>query len=363
METVDHKFESFRRNPVTVTCLAASLVLASCSNVELNPSPEQIDVVSQDINFNETLIEFPEHRITPKTIEPTSIAVLAVASEVKSETLAPSAPKKSQSMPAPSARPSPSPKYSRITRPVAPARPASIARPIASTAPAAPARAEASRSSDGPENYKTFSAQEFVKLWWDIQPRPNTRWLPQPPSIYGNGNIDRHIRKVAEGRGYRQNPVNTRGAFEISNQFEAMRSAAASNGVRFKFTSGYRSPDRQRQIFTSKFNAQCQARYNRNCREAEITSGKVNDLLHRVLKLSSIPGYSSHHTGWVVDIGDNNGPFIKQNSAAFKWLSENNYWRAKKYGFGPRYPIGATSQGPDPEVWEFYYAGRDRFKK
>lgn len=356
MEILHHNFENLRRDPITVVCLAASLVLTSCSEVGVKRQP--LGAITQEVDPNDTLQEFPDHRETAKSMLPTPTAIPLATPTQRHETIVPiSVPTKSRATPTPSARPlprakvSPSPKSAPVTR------------PTPSVRPPAPKPAEAPRSSDGPENYKTFSPQGFVKLWWDIQPRPNTVWLAQPPSIYGNQNIDKHIRSVAEGRGYRKNPVNTRGATEISNRFETMRSAAAASGVRFKFTSGFRSPDKQRQIFTGKFNAQCQARYGRNCRESEITSGKVNDLLHKVLKLSSIPGYSSHHTGWVVDIGDNNGPFIKQGSAAFKWLSENNYWRAKKYGFGPRYPIGASSQGPDPEVWEFYYAGRQHFKK
>ena len=47
------------------------------------------------------------------------------------------------------------------------------------------------------------------------------------------------------------------------------------------------------------------------------------------------------------------------STPAFAWIAANNYENAKRFGFVPSYPPDATSQGPNPEPWEYVFVGDD----
>jgi LAS superfamily LD-carboxypeptidase LdcB len=69
------------------------------------------------------------------------------------------------------------------------------------------------------------------------------------------------------------------------------------------------------------------------------------------------PGYSEHHTGWALDIGDEKDEKADDNplferTAAFRWLKAN----AKKYGFEMSFPP-KNWQGVGYEPWHWRFVG------
>jgi len=74
-------------------------------------------------------------------------------------------------------------------------------------------------------------------------------------------------------------------------------------------------------------------------------------------KVSAPPGYSEHHTGYAVDIGDANVPAMNLNpdfdkTPAYRWLQAN----AARYSFELSFPKG-NKQGVSYEPWHWRYVG------
>ena len=128
--------------------------------------------------------------------------------------------------------------------------------------------------------------------------------------------------------------------YEAVDAFNEMRAAAALEGVELMPISGFRTIERQAELFkaqTEKLGSEAEA-----------------------AKLSAPPGHSEHHTGYAIDIGDTNVPdadikYSFQNTAAYFWLVNN----AKTYGFEQSFPDG-NIQGVSFEPWHWRYVGSAR---
>lgn len=120
--------------------------------------------------------------------------------------------------------------------------------------------------------------------------------------------------------------------------YQEMESAARRDGVVLVAISGFRSLNDQNYLFFGKKAERGQAASER-------------------AKVSAPPGYSEHHTGYAIDIGDGNVPATHlspafENTAAFKWLKTN----AAFYSFELSFPEG-NSQGVMYEPWHWRYVG------
>lgn len=138
-----------------------------------------------------------------------------------------------------------------------------------------------------------------------------------------------------------------------------MEDAAAADGHNLVLVSGYRSIDDQRDIFAVELDGEGVARIGRPYTAEEIADGDAEAAIDDVLEFHSIPDYSKHHAGHAIDItaaGEDLSDFA--DTAAFAWISADNYRNAKLHGFVPSYPPGALDQGPQPERWEYVWVGR-----
>lgn len=211
--------------------------------------------------------------------------------------------------------------------------------------------------------FPTFTGAELKAFYYASQPLPGTQRITTRPPIYGNAAADRRIQQLAEARGYRLQvtptvPLGSYGgvtlAADAGRAWVALLDAARRHGTPLQGNSGYRSIETQREIFRRRLGGWS---------PAQIASGAADGAIDGVLSYHSIPGYSRHHTGKTLDLsaaGGSNGSFAA--TAAYRWLSADNYRVAKTYGFIPNYPPGAGAQGPNPEPWEFVYVGADRIR-
>lgn len=124
---------------------------------------------------------------------------------------------------------------------------------------------------------------------------------------------------------------------EARDAYKKMVKAAEENSVRLTLISAFRSRGHQRYLF------------NRAVRRH---GSKV-----KAAKWVAPPGYSEHHTGRAVDIGDADlpGSHLKPSFAktdAFKWLMES----AEGFGFYLSFPEG-NPQGIGCEPWHWCYRG------
>jgi D-alanyl-D-alanine carboxypeptidase len=130
----------------------------------------------------------------------------------------------------------------------------------------------------------------------------------------------------ADGREYLMRP-------DAALAWQAMKSAAALDGVALIAGSAFRSIARQIEII-----------------EKNLAEGRtIDDILTSI----AAPGYSEHHTGRAIDIVSVDIPDIEEafeGTAAFVWLTAN----ARGFGFLMSYPPG-NADGYVYEPWHWCY--------
>ncbi len=225
-------------------------------------------------------------------------------------------------------------------------------------------RTEKQITNPGPDDFRFFGGDEFQTLYASIA-YPNTQSQVTPPSIIGNAEADNRIRTIATSRGYVTHSVPVAPIEKTDvpgligddllqplayNAWQEIKKAADADGIPLKLNSGYRSIEMQRELFLSRMRAA-------GVQISQIASGSVDDQIVSLLHVTAPPGYSKHHTGYTVDFVCANGTQMFETTTCFKWLHDNNYLNAKKYGWIPSYPDGANQQGPEPESWEYVWVG------
>jgi hypothetical protein len=195
------------------------------------------------------------------------------------------------------------------------------------------------------EQFKTLIGVAFDEL-------PGLRPPGDPGVITGNSSLDSRIWDLAFARGYEMRPTAvaanlvSEGGLAMqpmaAQAWRELKTAAADAGFSLWAKSAYRSVATQRSIFNREL------------------LGTSDSSINATLAYHSVPGTSRHHTGYTLDItlpGRELWQF--KGTAAYAWLTKDNYYNAKRFGFVPSYPPGVSSQGPNPEPWEFVYVGLD----
>lgn len=181
------------------------------------------------------------------------------------------------------------------------------------------------------------------------------------PYITGNLKADNRIRFLAKQAGYQLQPLLLSPDdlsfpdsihYCVVPHWTALRHHALENNVNISVVSGYRSIERQRQIFRYKLK-------QRSIQDEDIAQERVDYQIRSILEFSAIPGFSRHHSGFVIDIQSNKkGLSAFGQSDAYKWLASDRFKIARKFGFVPSYPTERPGQGPSPESWEFMWVGK-----
>ncbi len=219
--------------------------------------------------------------------------------------------------------------------------------------------------------YNSYTANGFKELA-DTLSWPNTQAVEAPPPITGEPAADARIVALAGARGYRLRPQAVAEALAAWDRhslqpgalaaWQRLQAAARQDGVSLELISAYRSIPRQRQIFLYELHSASLREAGREYTPAEIASGAADRAVDAVLRYSSIPGFSRHHSGCAIDVSDpSQGQLFTEfeKTRGFAWLSARNYLNAKRFGFIPSYPQGAEGQGPEPEPWEYLWVGEE----
>jgi zinc D-Ala-D-Ala carboxypeptidase len=126
---------------------------------------------------------------------------------------------------------------------------------------------------------------------------------------------------------------------EAEQAFREMTIAAKTQGIFLMPISGFRNIDDQSELFRKQI-----AR-----RGSETEAARA----------SAPPGHSEHHTGYAIDIGDQQSDtdlkLSFQDTAAYQWLLAN----AANYGFEQSFPLN-NKQGVNFEPWHWRYFGTPR---
>ena len=123
---------------------------------------------------------------------------------------------------------------------------------------------------------------------------------------------------------------------KLVKAFNKMKKDALKEEINLKILSGFRSFDRQKEI------------YNNYIKEDPKNADNY----------SARPGHSEHQSGLAIDINNASDAFINSNEA--NWLDRNAY----KYGFILRYPKNKSNiTGYKYEPWHYRYVGKKLAKK
>lgn len=181
---------------------------------------------------------------------------------------------------------------------------------------------------------------------------------PTAPFITNDAAVDAYLQQKAEARGYQLRYQANESRLialqgkrlqpEAAERLQALQAAAKKEGMNITFVSGYRSIADQRRIVVNKLGT-----FNRE----DLLAGKLDAQIESILVVSSLPGYSKHHTGYTVDLACGNTDLSNafMQTKCYEWLSQDNFKNARAYNFIPSYPVGVERQGPDPESWEFVW--------
>ena len=179
-----------------------------------------------------------------------------------------------------------------------------------------------------------------------VEPSPTSTETPSPlpsltPSIQQRENILGHL-PYKEASWQELTPVfgnqNVRLRSSAAEKFHAMADAAWSVNIELVPLSGFRTVEDQQYLFF------------------EVKAERGQEASKRA-EVSAPPGYSEHHTGYAIDIGDARMPETHfevsfEKTIAFQWLQEN----ASNYGFELSFPQD-NPQGISYEPWHWRFIG------
>lgn len=123
-----------------------------------------------------------------------------------------------------------------------------------------------------------------------------------------------------------------------AEKFLQMQADAQAEGIILFPISGFRSTSDQEKVF-----------FNVKEQRGEVTTQRA--------EVSAPPGYSEHHTGYAMDIGDGSVPATHlqlsfADTPAFRWLQANAARYSFEISFGEN-----NSQGISYEPWHWRYVG------
>jgi D-alanyl-D-alanine carboxypeptidase len=126
--------------------------------------------------------------------------------------------------------------------------------------------------------------------------------------------------------------------YSAAEKFDEMAKAAAIDGITLVPLSGHRTIEDQEYLF-----------FDVKEERVQVTTKRA--------EVSAPPGYSEHHTGYAIDIGDANAPHTNldvsfEDTAAFAWLQAN----APRFSFELSFTKD-NLQGISYEPWHWRFVG------
>ena len=134
-------------------------------------------------------------------------------------------------------------------------------------------------------------------------------------------------------------------------KFKQMQNEAKKDGIEIEIVSGYRSYQKQKNIWNYK--------YNKNFKKGIFGIKNIN----RIIQYSTLPGTSRHHWGTDIDVIDKRFTpkgdlLIEKNysengiySQLYRWMKKNS----KNYGFYLVYDDSPKRKGFKFEPWHYSY--------
>jgi zinc D-Ala-D-Ala carboxypeptidase len=193
------------------------------------------------------------------------------------------------------------------------------------------------------KSFKQNDQNNIIKMNQDIHFNQD-KSIPNLPQLSASSNkTKQHFNHFYYSENTRKNLIKVANYYnrnefldhETADAFKRMQLDAKNNGVDLIIISGFRSVSDQGKLFEN---------------QTERRGSK-----EKAAKLSAPPGFSEHHTGFAMDIGDGKMPdtdlkFSFEKTPAYLWLVQN----ANNYGFELSFPPN-NPQGVSFEPWHWRY--------
>ena len=139
---------------------------------------------------------------------------------------------------------------------------------------------------------------------------------------------------------------------ETASALKKLQASALQEGIRIEIVSAYRSFQRQKEIFESKY------------RDYTQSGMDAISAIEKIIEYSTIPGTSRHHWGTDLDLIDGNAPKPENvlvanhfhGNGPFCKMKEWMNLHAESFGFFEVYTDDAYRKGFKYEPWHFSYA-------
>ncbi|NET58199.1 MAG: D-alanyl-D-alanine carboxypeptidase family protein [Symploca sp. SIO2E6] len=180
------------------------------------------------------------------------------------------------------------------------------------------------------------------------EPQPTVETSPEPTAAVSEPEEESQSDDLLGHFEYEEAPVSELQAITAdgriklrtaaAQKYQEMLAAARASGINLTIISGFRSVEEQQHLF-----------FDIKAQRGEVASKRA--------KVSAPPGYSEHHTGYAVDLGDASAPATNlspnfEKTAAFKWLEQ----QAPYYSFELSFPKD-NPQGISYEPWHWRFVG------
>ncbi|MCF6182204.1 M15 family metallopeptidase [Lutibacter sp.] len=138
---------------------------------------------------------------------------------------------------------------------------------------------------------------------------------------------------------------------EVFEHFKKMQKEALKSGIKIQIVSGYRSYQRQLQIWNNKY-------------DKYILEGfSPKETIYKIIEYTTIPGTSRHHWGTEIDIIDANVKMPANLLSATNYNKKGIYnnlkkWmdvNSEKFGFYLVYNNNSSRKGFKYEPWHYSY--------
>jgi zinc D-Ala-D-Ala carboxypeptidase len=186
------------------------------------------------------------------------------------------------------------------------------------------------------------SQQQLMARQSDVSaPVPTTSDVPSSATAKAQDHLLGHLPYDTAPAAELQ-PIVPDGSIKLrqaaAEQFAALEAAAQADGIDLVVISGFRTLEEQEHLFF------------------DVKAERGQEAKKRA-EVSAPPGYSEHHTGYAVDLGDGNASGTNlspdfEKTEAFKWLAAN----APYYSFELSFPED-NLQGVSYEPWHWRFVG------
>lgn len=220
--------------------------------------------------------------------------------------------------------------------------------------------------------FKHFSADDFVALWQNYE-LPNTKTIVEAPEITSSSYADQRIHDVIRNAGFMPEVIitgslatveRTRTDYDKPLQLQPlartgwreMQEAARQDNVSLTLRYGYRSTENQQGLFA-------RAMTDAGISVFGVADGYSDAAVSELAESLAPPGYSIHHSGYAAEIGcEGIGQTSFTTSSCFGWLSKDNFYNAKRFGWVPATPKGTNQDLLEVSPARFVWVGTSVLK-